>query len=162
AHHNLARVLGDKGQIDNAIKEFKETIRLKKDFSLSHADLGVCLFKKGQLDEAIAEIKEAIRIEPNRDHFHYNLGIAFRDKGLLAETIGPLREAIRLNPNHVDAHRSLADLLATAADPKLRDTKEAVKLARKAVELAPSDALAWQSMGWVLYFADAWKESIEA
>src|SRR5207244_3481932 len=51
---------------------------------------------------------------------------------------------------------------ATAADPKLRDSAEAVKLARKAAELAPLDALSWQTLGWFLYRTGAWKDSIEA
>src|SRR5262249_6141685 len=101
------------------------------------------------------------RIEPDRHHSHYNLGIAFRDKGRLAEAVAQFREAIRLKPDYFDAYRVLADLLAIAADPALRDGAERVKQARKAVDLAPTDSAAWQALGWALYCADAWKESIE-
>src|SRR5262249_25815035 len=147
---------------DQAINEFREAIRLKKDFANAHADLSVCLVWKGQLDEAIAELQEAIRIEPNSHHFHYNLGIAFRDKGRFAEAVASFREAIRLKADYVVAHSQLAELLATAADPKLRDGTEAVKLAQKAVHLAPGDAGAWQSLGWALCSAGASRDSIEA
>jgi tetratricopeptide (TPR) repeat protein len=82
--------------------------------------------------------------------------------GKLDGAIAEFKETLRLNPAHLGAYCWLAELLATAADPKLRDAAEAVKLARKAVELAPVDAWSWQTLGWVLYRTGAWKDSIEA
>src|SRR4029453_5030063 len=44
----------------------------------------------------------------------------------------------------------------------LRDPKQAVALAKKAVELAPNLELAWQYLGWIRYRTGDWKSSIEA
>src|SRR5262249_22308539 len=83
-------------------------------------------------------------------------------KGRLAEAIAEYRESIRLNPDNGEAYALLASLLATAADTKLRDGAEAVKLARQSVKLAPNDAAAWQALGWAHYSTGACKDSIEA
>jgi tetratricopeptide (TPR) repeat protein len=44
----------------------------------------------------------------------------------------------------------------------VRDAAEAVKLARKAVELVPRNSWFCQTLGWALYRMGAWIESIEA
>src|SRR5262249_56173083 len=38
----------------------------------------------------------------------------------------------------------------------------AVKLAREAVEIAPSSDILWQFLGWIYYRTGNWKSSIEA
>jgi tetratricopeptide (TPR) repeat protein len=78
------------------------------------------------------------------------------------EAIAAYKEAIRLQPDFAIAYEFLADLLANGADPKLRDAAEAVKLTRKAVEVAPRDWRSWQALAWVLYRTGAWNDSIEA
>jgi Flp pilus assembly protein TadD len=62
----------------------------------------------------------------------------------------------------VAARNQLAYLLVLCPDAKLRDPARAVELARKAVELEPEDAEAWQALGWTLYRNGAWKESVES
>jgi tetratricopeptide (TPR) repeat protein len=55
----------------------------------------------------------------------------------------------------------VAALLANGPDPKLRDPREAVKLARKGIALE-GHAGWWQTLGWAYYRTGAWKESIQA
>src|SRR5262249_52976700 len=47
-------------------------------------------------------------------------------------------------------------------DPKLRDPRQAVELATKAVEVTPRSYLAWMVLGWAQYRAGNWSASIEA
>jgi tetratricopeptide (TPR) repeat protein len=161
AHNNLGTALHQKGLIDEAIAAYKEAIRLKPDFATAYFNLGISVRQKGRLDEAIAAYKEVIRLQAGYAEGHFFLGFALRQKGQLDEAIAAYKEAIRLRPDFVNPYRYLADLLANGADPKLRDAAEAVRLARKAVELARLDALSWQTLGWALYRTDAWKDSIE-
>jgi tetratricopeptide (TPR) repeat protein len=72
------------------------------------------------------------------------------------------REAIRLNLDISQAHNSLAWLLATAADEKLRDPKLAVLSARRAVELAPLDTAYWNTLGVALYRNGQWEDAVAA
>src|SRR5262249_13125216 len=57
---------------------------------------------------------------------------------------------------------SLGWELANHSNPKLRDPKWAVELAKKAAKLAPQSDLALQYLGWIEYRAGNWKASIEA
>ena len=107
AHNNLGDALRTKGQLNEAIAELREAIRLKKDYANAHYNLGVALFDKGQLDDAIAEFREAIRLKKDYVKAHNNLGYALRKKGQMKEAIAELREAIRLEKDNAEAHCNL-------------------------------------------------------
>jgi serine/threonine protein kinase/WD40 repeat protein len=61
-----------------------------------------------------------------------------------------LRRAIALDPSHATAHNDLAWLLLVGPR-ELRDPKEALALARKAIELAPRRLLFYDTLGVALY-----------
>ncbi len=52
--------------------------------------------------------------------------------------------------------------LATCPDPKLRDPVLAVKLAKRAVALAPDNCAFWDTLGIAQYRAGEWKQAAEA
>jgi WD40 repeat protein/serine/threonine protein kinase len=52
--------------------------------------------------------------------------------------------------------------LATNSEAKLRDPARAVELAQKAVELCPTQAMCWNTLGVAHYRAGHWKNAIEA
>src|SRR5262249_23039392 len=83
--YNLGTCLQQKGQLDEAIRRYREAIRLKPDFAEAYTNLGVCLHGKGQLDEAIRRFREAIRLKPDLTNAYTNLGNCLREKGQLAE-----------------------------------------------------------------------------
>ena len=85
------------------------------------------------------------------------------------EAIGCYREALEINPKDINGRNNLGRSLIEKGwqlvknpDPKLRDPKRAVELAKEAVELTPNSRMAWQNLGWILYRAGNWKASIEA
>jgi Flp pilus assembly protein TadD len=107
--------------------------------------------------EGIDAFRTAIRLEPAAARHHDCLGIVLKQKGRLDEADAEFREAIRLGLNSAPAHNAFALFLATSPDPKFRDPAEAVKLARKATELAPTKAGHWNTLGVAQYRAEDWK-----
>jgi tetratricopeptide (TPR) repeat protein len=76
SHNNLGLALQDKGDLDGALAECREAIRLNPKESISHNNLGVALGSKGDVEGAIAEYREAIRLDPKQSFSHSNLGLA--------------------------------------------------------------------------------------
>ena len=60
AHYNLGAALRGKDQPENAIEEFRESVRLNPNDYLAHLDLRLALYLKGP-DGAIVEFREAGR-----------------------------------------------------------------------------------------------------
>src|SRR5262249_9379870 len=54
--------------------------------------------------------------------------------------------ALEKDPRDVRTHNDLAWLLPTCSNPKLRDPRQAVQHAQKAVELAPKDHGCWSTL----------------
>src|SRR5207244_2024103 len=102
-------------RIDEAIAEFREAIRLKKDAE-AHLNLGNALYDKGRLDEAMAEYREAICLKPDYAEAHCNLGNIFRAKLRLDDALPEYQEAIHLKTDHAKAHCNLGKVLVSKGE----------------------------------------------
>ena len=58
----LAGAYLDAGQPENAVREYRETIRLKPDYSAAHRGLGRALERAGRIPEAIAAYQQGLEI----------------------------------------------------------------------------------------------------
>jgi WD40 repeat protein/Tfp pilus assembly protein PilF len=76
-----------------------------------------------------------------------------------AQALASLRRAVRVDPAHGEAHNNLAWLLLTGPR-QLRDPKEALPHARKAVELSPERAIYHNTLGVALYRSDRFAEAV--
>ena len=117
AHANLGAVLAKRGQIDEAITQLQEGIRLRPKNALAHYNLGNALVEKGQIDEAIRHYHEALRLKPDRAEAHNNLGIAFYRQGRTGEAICEFQEALRVKLDYADARKNLVVVLAKQTSP---------------------------------------------
>jgi tetratricopeptide (TPR) repeat protein len=161
-HSDLAEVLETQGLLDEALGAYREALRLAPHKAYAHNGVGTVLAKQGKLDEAIPRFQEAIRLKPNFPEAHYNLGTALPSQGRFAEAIKHLREAARLQPDDADAQNNLAWLLAACPDISLRDPRQAVVHASKAVELTPDHAGRWNTLGVAQYRIGAWQAAVDA
>ncbi len=116
--------------MDEAIAEYREEIRLHKDFVIAHNNLGNALKANGRLDEAIAEFREAIRLDKNVPALHCYLGLALHDKGQFDDAIAEYREAVRLFKDDPEVHRDLGLALEDKGqlDEAIAEYREAIRI----------------------------------
>jgi tetratricopeptide (TPR) repeat protein len=133
AYINLGNAFLQKRDIDAAIEAYSTTLGLQFDHAESHYSIANAFRQKGQLDDAILHYHLALELRPDYADAHNNLANAFRQQGQIEEAVREYEAALKSNPGSVPAQNNLAWLLATAADPKLRNGRKAVELAEQAV-----------------------------
>ena len=135
AHNDLGNALLQKGDIDGAIREYQKTLDLPFDHGDSHYNIGQALRQKGQVEDAIAEYRKALELQPDHANAHNNLANALRQKGLIKQAVQHYEAALKSDPSSVLVKNNLAWLLATSADPSVRNGPRAVELAEQAVRV---------------------------
>jgi tetratricopeptide (TPR) repeat protein len=95
-------VVAEKGipDVDSAISELKEALRLQPDNGEAHFALGWALDDRGDMDGAIAEYNEALRLKLERAYVHYRLGWALDTKGDAEAAQHQFDEVLRLQPDY--------------------------------------------------------------
>jgi len=146
AHNNLGFALDKEGQIDEAMIQFQEAIRLKPDYAEAHYNLGVACLERDQTDEAMIQFQEAIRFYPDYALAHNNLGYALVRKGRTDEAMSQYQEAIRLNLNYSEAHFNLANAFIRKGR-----TDKAMSQYQEAIRLKPDYADAHNGLGVALF-----------
>jgi serine/threonine protein kinase/Flp pilus assembly protein TadD len=163
AHVNLGGVLEGLARVDEAIAEYKEAIKYKKDYAQAHVALGHLLCdKKHDYDAAITAFQAAIELRPEWADPHHNLGTAFYGKGLWDRAIVEYEEAIRLNNNDPNPHNGLgvALMIKGRPDRAIPHFHEAIRL-RKDFPLAHSNlGAALQEIGQQDEAVAEYKEAI--
>jgi len=84
-HNNLGNALAKQWDLDGAIREFREAIRIKPNYAAAHYNLGMAFAIRGRLDEAIEELSAALRIDPDNVKASYNLGLVLEQKRWMME-----------------------------------------------------------------------------
>ena len=145
ARNNLGIILADKGEIDEAMSQYREAIHLKPDYAEAQYNLGNAFIKKGQMDNAISRYQEAIRLKPDYAEAHFTLGVVLAKNGQIDAALRQYQEAIRLKPDDAEAHYNLG-----VAFGRKGQTDEAILQFRETVHLAPDDANAHYNLGIAL------------
>lgn len=126
-----------KGEPDNAIKDFDECIRLDPSDAAAYTARGNAWSAKKEYEKAIADHTEAIRLKPEMAIAHSNRGLAWSAKKEYEKAIADYTEAIRLDPKYALAHNNRGNAW--------RDKKEYEKAIAdfdQALELDPKSAYA--------------------
>lgn len=135
AHSNLGDALRAKGDWQGATSAYRQALSADPNFLDAHLKLAEALHAQNRFEEAIGHFRQAIRIKSDVREAHYNLGTTLLRVGQTEEALKEFRETMRLAPQWPLAMAALARTLATAPDARLRDGKEALRLAERAVEM---------------------------
>jgi tetratricopeptide (TPR) repeat protein len=144
-HIQLGHALRAKGDLDGAIAEYREALRLMPGGPGTRTTLGTTLRLKGDIDGAIAEHRAALRTVPGFVLAHVELGIDLLTKADLDGAIAECREALRMKPDSAEAHHTLGNALRGR-----KDLDGAITELREALRISPNLAEAQMNLGVAL------------
>lgn len=154
-------------QLDKAIADHDEAIRLGPPHALLWSNRSVAHLKLKLPDKALADSDKAIEVDSRFAPAWFNRGEAFRQLGQWERAADAYLTSLRLGTlpqaDFQLAHTHLATLLTKVGNKEeaRKQYEQVVKLAQKAVDLAPKDCVARQMLGWAQYRSGAWKAGIE-
>jgi tetratricopeptide (TPR) repeat protein len=150
-HVDLGMILTQQGRIDEAIRQYREAIRIDGALLQPRQNLALLFIREGRLDEAEKEYREALKINPTFVEAHNNLGLILASRGRLVEATAEYRQAIRFKPNFAMAHANLGEALlsqgrrddavveferALSLDPNLSSARRGLESARASLPKA--------------------------
>ncbi len=138
SRHNLATCWKRLGKTDEAIAEYRHVVRIAPEMAEAHSHLAGLLSERGHVSEAIEHYEKALAACPELLNGHFNLGVLLNQQGKAALAVQHWRQALQQTPDDVDALDQLAWTLATCREASVRNGKEALELARRAVALSHS------------------------
>ncbi len=127
-----------KQRLDDAIREFREAIRLSPTLAEAHAKLGVIYYSRGQYREAADSFREAVRHKPSLTRAQALLGIAAVRSGELLEAVPLLEKSMHQPPDEALGKQSA--LLLLEAYHKLGRLDQALDIARTLLAEEPGNA----------------------
>ena len=110
--NNLGNALARRGQLEDAILQYREALELTPDYPDARNNLGNALVKQGKLSSGIAQYAEALRLDPRNIKAHFNIAIAFTILGNDQEAIRHYRELLNIRPDFAAAWNNLAIVYA--------------------------------------------------
>ncbi len=146
AHAGLGGILFVRGQIDESIDHYERALRLRDGNVAAHFGLGRALAAKQKTDPAIFHLQKALSIQPDNIGASNDLGLMFASKGEIREAISAWQQSLSFDPDNADAANNIAWVRATAADPDLRDGREALELAQRALRSGGENPVALRTL----------------
>ena len=94
-----------------AVKSYKNAIKINPDFPALHNNLGIAFKDLGQLEDAVDSYKKGLTFNPDYPDILNNLGVALFAAGRLHDAAKYLKKAVKVKPNYADAYLNLSGVL---------------------------------------------------
>jgi tetratricopeptide (TPR) repeat protein len=143
--HLLGMIAYQNDNNEAAFDLISRAIRINKNSSVYHNNLGGVFKKLGKTNEAIASYTRAIALSPDYAEAHYNLGNMLREQGKADDAVTHFTHAIAFKPDYVNAYNNLG-----TAFKDLDRLDEAKANYEQALVLDPDLAEAHNNLGNIL------------
>ncbi len=132
ALYNLAQVLRDHGDKDEAIGLLRQALAIHPFYLKAMLALGSMLLDRGETDAAAEVIARAVEADPEAPEVHFARGDLARELGDFSAAAAAFRAGLKIVPDDPAALVSLADCLL-----ELGQIDQALERYRQALVLAP-------------------------
>ncbi len=129
ARNNFGGALLMQGQVDGAIAQLQEALRLDPAHAEAHSNLGVALARRGRSAEAIEHYRQALSLDPRQTQAYSNLGNALLQQGQVREAIAEFDKALAIAPADAQActNRAGAFFRDGRTDEAIADLEEVLR-----------------------------------
>jgi protein O-mannosyl-transferase len=131
AHNNLGLTLACRGEVEEALAQYRKALEIDPDYDLAQNNMGIALANRGQVEEAIAYFRKVLQTKPDDYGMLNNLANALASRGRAEEAIVHYEKALKINPDNAFAHYNFGIALADCGR-----IDEAIAHYRKALGLA--------------------------
>jgi tetratricopeptide (TPR) repeat protein/cell division septation protein DedD len=127
------------GAFDEAIVDFDQAITINPRYVDAYSNRGLARSQKEDYPRAIADCTEALHLNPRSAKAYYSRGFARDRQGDPGGAMRDYIQVLKINPGYIEAFNSMAWIMATSPDDRLRDGRRAIAYAEKAVGNSPAD-----------------------
>jgi tetratricopeptide (TPR) repeat protein len=116
-HNALGRAYLEQQQVQEAIKQFEQAIRLEPGFAEAYSNLGFALFHHMEEFETGAKhIEKALLLDPHNSTARFNWSMVLQHRGEIDEALALCNELLMVNPDFHEARANRALLLLSKGD----------------------------------------------
>ncbi len=134
AHVNLGVALEEKGELNEALAEYRAAEQLAPELYHTHNNLGNLLDNLGHPNNALIEYRWAVLLNPSLPSLHNGAGMVLAELGRFDEAMGQFKEAARLDPTYPWAYLEIGKMRLKQG----RDA-EAIDEFREALRIDPNN-----------------------
>jgi tetratricopeptide (TPR) repeat protein len=129
AYVALGDIRSRAGDLDAAIADYRRALELDDTRGRVSGNLGMALARAGRFEEAQPLLENALAVHRRSPELQAAMAITFAGLGRPADAVRHYQNALVLRPGWRHAANDLAWILATTADPALRDPEQAIRVA---------------------------------
>ena len=131
----LGTALVLKGELPAATVELEEALRLLPNNPDTHNALGMVLLARNEVSRGSNHFSRALGLQPTNAIANYQIALLLASSRQDAAAANHYRTTLRSRPDEPEVLNNFAWLLATSPDDRVRDGREAIRLAEHACEL---------------------------
>ena len=133
AYNNLGNIYFILGNLDSALQNYDNAIKLKKDFADAFNNKGNVLIKLNKKKDAIESYQKAIQF--NKAHFqaYYNLGAALKEQKKYELAVENYKKAKKLKPDYLEVYIGLGNLYL-----EIKNNNLALECFEDAIKIKPN------------------------
>ena len=142
---NLGTALIAAGDVEGAIRAFRQAIAAEPQNPAGHNKLAVALQRAGRTAEAVTEFRQALRLADNRfqqEAAHLGLGALLAEQGQLREADAVLGQGIAAVPDSFILHSTRAGVLK-----QMGNEAGALQALERAAAISPGDLKTLNTLG---------------
>jgi tetratricopeptide (TPR) repeat protein len=156
-HRTIGQFYVDKNQYDKALPEFRRSIELNPNDSVTFTCIGQMYLKTSQEASALAALAAAVEIAPNLVRTRYNYAQALARFAKRDAAKSQYEAALSLDPDSFDTLYNYGNLLLDMNNPAA-----ALPHYQRALQLRPDNADAWFNMALALHLLHRDPEALAA